>query len=175
MKKRILNIGCGNDTYGTDFVDVYPERPEVKKVQIDEEKLPYKDNTFDEVRMNYVFEHLRNPKFVLEEIYRVLKKGGKLHLETDNAGWFHFHNEKGWGEHYGGYNFEEHGDDDMHYGLFTTHHLENHLKKTGFKHFKVKLFQRDKLGWKLNLIHNILRKTRFWRITYPQLKAEAWK
>jgi len=31
MPKRILNIGCGNDTYGTDFLDLYPKRKEVKK------------------------------------------------------------------------------------------------------------------------------------------------
>lgn len=58
-KKRILNIGCGNDTYGTDFVDLYPQRKEVKKCMIDSEKLPYSKNTFDEVRMYFVFEHLK--------------------------------------------------------------------------------------------------------------------
>ena len=28
---KILNIGCGNDTYGTDFIDLYLQREEVIK------------------------------------------------------------------------------------------------------------------------------------------------
>ena len=34
--KRILNVACGGQDYGTDFVDMYPQRPDV--VQCDLEK-----------------------------------------------------------------------------------------------------------------------------------------
>ncbi len=50
-KVRILNLGCGKDTYGTDFVDIYLSRKEVIRCNIDKESLPYGDGTFDEVQL----------------------------------------------------------------------------------------------------------------------------
>ena len=68
--KRILNIGCGNDAYGTDFVDMYPQRKEVIKCNFEYESLPFEENTFDEVRCYFVFEHLKNREILLKEIKR---------------------------------------------------------------------------------------------------------
>jgi len=134
---RILNIGCGNDTYGTDFVDLYPQRKEVVKCAIDFEKLPYEDNTFDEIRMDFIFEHLKNHEQVLKECYRVLKKGGLLDLKTDNAGyWYYALNNT---THTGRYEaISEYGNDDRHFGLFTDHHLKNYFEDTEFKSIKIK-------------------------------------
>jgi SAM-dependent methyltransferase len=42
--------------------------------------LPFKDKTFDEVRLHYVIQHLLYSQEVLEECGRVLKKGGELDL-----------------------------------------------------------------------------------------------
>ena len=39
VKRRVLNVGCGKDTYGTDFVDKYPSRKDVIKYDIDQEGL----------------------------------------------------------------------------------------------------------------------------------------
>jgi ubiquinone/menaquinone biosynthesis C-methylase UbiE len=46
---RILNVGCGNDTYGTHFVDLYPTRKEVIKCDVNKERLPFPSNFFDVV------------------------------------------------------------------------------------------------------------------------------
>src|SRR3989344_7050752 len=86
MKKRILDIGCGNETYGTDFVDLYPSRKGVKKVDLHHQQLPYANNCFDEVYTKALFEHLINPGLFIKEVKRVLKKGGRVVLLTDNAG-----------------------------------------------------------------------------------------
>lgn len=43
-----------------------------------------KDNSFDVVVTFQVIEHIRDDKFYLEEIYRVLKPGGKVFLTTPN-------------------------------------------------------------------------------------------
>jgi len=167
-RKRILNIGCGNDAYGTDFVDLYPQRKEVKKCDVDKKKLPYKNNTFDEVYSAFLLEHLINPGFTIKEMARVLKKGGILKIKTDNAGWWGYHNAKSkWKTHYGGYKF--HGEEDKHYCIFTFDHLKNHFKKAGLKIVKVELYQRDKLSFKINFINNILKKTRFKWMAYPQI------
>ncbi len=57
----------------------------VKKVDIETEKLPFDDETFDYIHFSEVFEHLRiNPFFALKEIKRVLKPEGKLFLSTPN-------------------------------------------------------------------------------------------
>jgi len=66
MRRRILNVGCGEDTYGTHFVDLYPTRKEVIKCNVDKEKLPFPNNYFDEIYSKNLLEHLRNPGFFLE-------------------------------------------------------------------------------------------------------------
>ncbi|MEA5421447.1 class I SAM-dependent methyltransferase [Spirulina sp. CCNP1310] len=42
------------------------------------ENLPYADNSVDYIISTDVFEHVRNVEMVMNECYRVLKKGGKL-------------------------------------------------------------------------------------------------
>lgn len=44
--------------------------------------LPFEDNRFDLVTMLAVLEHLTDPPFVIGEIARVLKPGGRLVLTT---------------------------------------------------------------------------------------------
>lgn len=57
----------------------------VKKCDIETEKMPFGNNTFDFIIFTEIFEHLRiNPILVLREINRVLKKGGTLFLTTPN-------------------------------------------------------------------------------------------
>lgn len=52
---------------------------------IETERLPFSENSFDEVLFNEIFEHLRiDPIFTVEEIYRVLRPGGRLWLSTPN-------------------------------------------------------------------------------------------
>jgi len=135
MKKKILNIGCGTETYGTHFVDLYPSRPEVMKCNVDEEKLPFPNNYFDEVYSRNLLEHLKNPGFAIKEMKRVLKKGGKLILITDNASYYLFHLFKSYSAHY--CNYAKHGKEDKHYMLFTINHLKNFLKSLDLKLIKI--------------------------------------
>ena len=90
MKKRILNVGCGEDTYGTHFIDLYPTRENVIKCDVNMEKFPFKNNYFDEIIAIALFEHLTNPLNFLRECYRTLKSNGKLIIITDNAGFLEF-------------------------------------------------------------------------------------
>ena len=183
MDKKILNIGCGESKYGTDFVDLYPMRKEVIKCNVSKEKLPYNDNTFDIVFSSFVFEHLTCPKFTLKEMYRVLKPGGKVEIHTNNAGWIFYHNSKSKIKtHYGGYEAsgkkKDHpfgGKEDKHFALYTFHHMKNHLEEVGFKNIKTKLYRRDKWWWGIRVINWVLEHTRFKWASYPQIKAEGIK
>ena len=75
-------------------VDVAPERfaaaieglgLDVSRCDIEREALPFADRTFDLVLMNELFEHLRiQPIDTLEEVFRVLRPGGRLMLSTPN-------------------------------------------------------------------------------------------
>lgn len=53
----------------------------------DGEKLPFPDNYFDIVTSMEVWEHAQNPQTMLEEIKRVLKPDGILHITTANKLW----------------------------------------------------------------------------------------
>ena len=52
-------------------------------IQGNAENLNFPDNEFDLVFSNSVLEHVKNPKKALQEMYRVIKPGGKLLLGVD--------------------------------------------------------------------------------------------
>lgn len=59
----------------------------VTRCDIEQEKIPFDDNTFDEILFNEVFEHMRiNPIFTMQEILRILRPNGRLWLSTPNLG-----------------------------------------------------------------------------------------
>ena len=80
--------------YDVTGVDIAPERytnvlsrlgVDVIKCNIEVERLPFADNSFDAAIFNELFEHLRiNPIFTLTEVLRILKPGGVLMLSTPN-------------------------------------------------------------------------------------------
>lgn len=81
--------------YNIEGVDLNPKREidfikkeklKIKKCDIEKDKFPYKNNTFDKIILGEVFEHLyQNPIFALKEINRIMKKDGLLILTTPNA------------------------------------------------------------------------------------------
>src|SRR5450432_1375499 len=50
----------------------------------DAAKMPFPDNSFDIVFSDYVFEHLPEPDRAVQEIFRVLKPGGRFFVRTPN-------------------------------------------------------------------------------------------
>jgi SAM-dependent methyltransferase len=45
-------------------------------------RLPFRDHTFDAVVSQAVFEHLSDPHHTAKELYRILRPGGVIHLDT---------------------------------------------------------------------------------------------
>src|SRR5437899_8505215 len=83
---RILNVGCRDDTYGTQRVD-FAGGHGVTEIGL-ATQLPFKDRVFDEVFGGNVLEHMPNLLQFVQECRRVLKLGGHLFLKTDDASCF---------------------------------------------------------------------------------------
>lgn len=172
---RILNVGCGQQIYGTDFIDLYPQRPEVVKCDFQVEAFPFEDNLFDEVYADNIFEHLLDPHRVLKEMARVLKPGGRLVVITDNASFWAYH--LGARTHYGGYEERQKNDQDRHYALYTSWHLYNHLKALNLKEIKTEymLIPSKHSNRLLVKMFSYLLSLFLPNIAYPQIKVTAIK
>lgn len=100
---RVLDIGCGKgwlmDAFGrvglvTHGVDVDPQAVEDSKMfcpdatinLFDGVQLPYPDNYFEYATFIEVLEHVGNESALLNEIRRVLTRGGILALTTPHTG-----------------------------------------------------------------------------------------
>jgi SAM-dependent methyltransferase len=86
--KETLDLGCGTRLLGsTANVDLNTFSNSKKTgnfILASGLSLPFKDECFDAVTTIEVIEHVWNPTQFLQEIYRVLKRGGRLHLTTPN-------------------------------------------------------------------------------------------
>lgn len=96
---KVLDIGVGYGVITSELtqhckkvvgIDVIDARKQITGYQFKKVKntvLPFKDNYFDIVISNYVLEHVKDQKEHINEIYRVLKKGGICYLTTPNKFW----------------------------------------------------------------------------------------
>lgn len=60
--------------------DLYPDRQDIEKIDL--QAVPYPADYFDFVLANHVLEHVQNDIQALNEIFRVLRKGGHAILQT---------------------------------------------------------------------------------------------
>lgn len=78
-----LNLGSGND-YREGYVNVDSSEDANPDVlcNIDGNKLPFKDNSVDEVVASMILEHVRDLDFLFKEIYRVCKNKAKIIIDV---------------------------------------------------------------------------------------------
>ena len=103
--KIALDIGC-RDGYWSErlksrgfevqALDLDPTYTKAIKYDV-ENGLPFGSQSFDLVWCTEVIEHLYKPKYLLNEIERVLKPGGMVILTTPNSGWWLYSITKLWG------------------------------------------------------------------------------
>ncbi|MEI6079326.1 MAG: class I SAM-dependent methyltransferase [bacterium] len=87
---KILDVGCGDaKVKGAIGIDC-AKLPDVDVVHdLSKYPWPFEDNSFDEIYMNNIIEHLPNTIKVMEEVHRILKKGGLLRIQV--VYWNHMH------------------------------------------------------------------------------------
>jgi SAM-dependent methyltransferase len=88
-----IDIGCGwhkqKDAIGIDLrdYDPYLKRHHNHNIIASADHIPFRDNSFAKAYCFEVLEHCYDPKGVLDEIHRVLKKEGILLLSIPNPYW----------------------------------------------------------------------------------------
>ena len=157
---KILDIGCGDgvitkcfiecgiDAYGMDISNSSKENIPSKKFKsynLNEKKYPFKDEKFDFIFSKSVVEHLQNPDILLDESYRMLKKGGVLICMAPS--WKHSYKEAFYIDH-------------THVTPFTRYSLETACDLSGFVS-ECEYFYQLPLTWKysfLNIFRYIIQK-----------------
>lgn len=83
-KKIVLNLGCGKTKIPNSIgVDVKKIRGFVDVVHdLNLVPYPFEDSTADEIHLYHVLEHLDNPVQIVEELCRILKPRGSLHIRV---------------------------------------------------------------------------------------------
>lgn len=96
---NILDVGTGSGVIAShiapkckslvslDVADRRINKKGYRFVKVAGTTLPFKNNSFDVVISNQVIEHMPAQQEHLDEIYRVLKKGGVCYLATPNRWW----------------------------------------------------------------------------------------
>lgn len=103
--QRILDLGCGRGFYLKAInqlnpelkltgLDINPEylnaaketidSPRIKFIKGDATNLPFENNSFDQIIASEILEHIKEDERVIEEVYRVLKPGGKVIITVPN-------------------------------------------------------------------------------------------
>lgn len=99
---KVLEIGCGLGVLlkkvpskkkigieTNDYAIKESRRRGLSVIKTDAEKgMAFKDSSFDAIIMNEVIEHLKKPKFVLKECFRILSPGGKIIITTPVKSFF---------------------------------------------------------------------------------------
>jgi len=146
-KTKLLDVGSGKGNHLLAFqrrgINVYGldkrneckkalENVEISECDIEKDKIPFSDNSFDFIFSKSVIEHVSNTDNFLSEILRVLKPEGVAVIMTPD-----------WGTQYKSF-----FDDYTHVSPFTRKGLQNAMKINGFYDIKCVYFLQLPFIWK---------------------------
>jgi SAM-dependent methyltransferase len=80
---EVLDVGCGSaKTPGAIGLDVSTATDADIVHDLDELPYPIEDSSFDQILLQDVIEHVEEPIRVFEELHRIARPGGRIHLRT---------------------------------------------------------------------------------------------
>lgn len=143
-KGKLLDVCCGRGEYLERFKDIGFNVYGVDKetvaldkgynapaIDLEFENLPWDGSYFDYILIKSAIEHIRNIYHLMDEVYRVLRPGGKLVIITCD-----------WKTVYKIFH-----DDIDHKTPFTAFSLENMMLRYGFQDVKVRYFYHQPFTW----------------------------
>lgn len=79
-----LNIGCGYDIRPKPWVNIdqFPGEGVDVVMDLNDVKLPFPDNSVDEVLASHVFEHVHRWEYLIKELHRVMAPGGTIRIHV---------------------------------------------------------------------------------------------
>lgn len=171
---RLLDLGCGRGEYLDAFtrlgyevsgVDISPSAPEfspnfaVEVVNLEQERLPFPDGSFDFVFSKSVIEHMRYPECLFSKALAVLRPAGKAVLMTPS--WEHTY----WGPFY---------IDHTHVTPFTAMSLRKALAIAGFDAISVAYFHQLPLLWRWPFLRPLVFLLSMLPLPYRPLRKASW-
>jgi SAM-dependent methyltransferase len=79
----VLDVGCGKKKWpGAIGLDISAETDADVIHDLDVFPYPFADDSFDQVLLQDVLEHLREPIHVMDELHRICRPGGRIQLRT---------------------------------------------------------------------------------------------
>jgi SAM-dependent methyltransferase len=80
---RVLDVGCGSAKYpGAVGIDISPDTDADVVHDLDVFPYPFADQSFDQVLMQDVLEHVAEPIKVIDELHRICRPGARIQLRT---------------------------------------------------------------------------------------------
>lgn len=145
---KLLDVACGRgehlqnyqilgfDVYGVDKETLAKNKGfNVAIIDVDKDEFPFEENFFDFVILKSAIEHFAKPYHVMENVYRVLKPGGKVIISTCD-----------WRKDY-----KTFYDDVDHKTPFTRCSLQDLLLRYDFKNVRVDYFIHLPFTWNSKL------------------------
>lgn len=96
IRGRILDLGCGrNKQAGAVGVDRNPLSQADLLCDLDSLPYPFRADTFDEVHLHHVIEHLTDVVAVMSEVWRIARHGAKVFVATPHFSSVHSYTDPG--------------------------------------------------------------------------------
>ena len=85
QKLRKLHLGCG-DKYLPEYINIDARKGENVDLVCDITRLPFEEDSVDEIYMCHSLEHIEMNKisWYIEYLYKLLKRGGEMYISVPN-------------------------------------------------------------------------------------------
>ena len=115
-----MDVGCGVNKFpGAVGIDRNSRTKADVLVELDRFPYPFRDGVFDEVRAIHVIEHVSDVIGTMEEFHRLLRRGGRVVMETPHYTDFSSFCDPTHKWHLNSYSFRYFGEDNAGFGYYS--------------------------------------------------------